>query len=96
MGVFTKHWKKKEEPKPVQVIKADAPAQQKSVRRCFLQHAWGEKVLSVNSDVHEVQHPEHIGKPCDCGKFLWNEGMCGCPGQKHWEAKMVENPNYVG
>jgi hypothetical protein len=102
MGVFTKHWKKKveEEPfveQPPTPEEPQKPSQPIIVaKRCFLQHTWDGKVLTVNGDLHQVQHPQYIGKPCDCGKFIWNEGLCGCPGRKHWEAKMIENENYGG
>lgn len=42
----------------------------------------------------EVQHPEWIGKPCDCRRLLYNEGECFCPSNKKWEIHWQPNPNY--
>ena len=39
----------------------------------------------------EVQHPELIGKVCDCKKVKFNEGRCPtCSGEK-WRIKWEEN-----
>lgn len=56
-------------------------------------HKWDGNVPVVKTEIHSVQFPELMGKACDCGKFIWDEALCGCPGDKHWEAKITENMN---
>lgn len=52
--------------------------------KCKEHHIWSETTESME------------GKPCDCGKMLWHEELCGCPGEKHMEFKPIENPDYKG
>ena len=57
---------------------------------CRNGHRWDGEILKVDSSIHEVQFPQYIGKPCDCGKLIYeSEGMCSCPGKKKWESKMI-------
>lgn len=48
-------------------------------------------VISVDPSIHQIQHPELIGKVCDCGKFKYDEEICGCPGTKDWRVTWKEN-----
>ncbi len=45
---------------------------------CSPYHRWNNERPVVNKDILEVQHPELIGVPCDCGRILYDEGPCGC------------------
>jgi hypothetical protein len=49
---------------------------------------------SIDKAIMEIQHPEWIGKPCDCRKLIYNEGECFCPSNKHWEIHWEPNTNY--
>lgn len=63
---------------------------------CNQYHRINGVIPTVNGAIHSIQHPELIGKVCDCRKQLYAmEGECGCPGSdKHWEIKWIPNPNY--
>ncbi len=50
--------------------------------KCGMFHVWSETVEDMEM------------KPCDCGKMLWHEEMCGCPGKNEKEFKPILNPNY--
>ena len=36
------------------------------------------------------------GEPCQCGKMLWHQEECGCPGDKKIDFKPIPNPDYKG
>lgn len=94
MGVFTKHWHPPhQEPLKTEVVNIpdNSPAENIPCRHA---HLWDGKSLTVDGFIHSIQNQEYYGKPCDCGKFLWHESLCGCPGKKHWEGKLIENPDY--
>lgn len=54
---------------------------------CAFGHAIDLYVPEQHIDFNklEVQRPDLIGKACDCGKFTYSEGECGCGGQKSWK-----------
>ena len=58
--------------------------------KCKLGHSWNGVVPEVDPSIHEIQHPELINTPCDCGKALYDEKLCGCSIKK-WEVKLKEN-----
>lgn len=60
---------------------------------CNPVHKWNGEIIVVDAAKQEVQYPGIVGKPCDCGKMLWDEGMCGPCGQKTWGSKPIENMN---
>jgi hypothetical protein len=97
MSVFTKHWKIPV-PEPAQKTVAPAEVQERVISNddhCKMGHAWGGIVPVIDKHIHSEQNKELIGKPCDCGKFVYNEGMCWCPGVRDWEIKLIENNRYV-
>lgn len=50
-------------------------------------HQWNGIVPVIKGEIHSIQYPDLINKPCDCGRMIWDEGMCNCPMVQHWEAK---------
>jgi GR25 family glycosyltransferase involved in LPS biosynthesis len=38
----------------------------------------------------KIQHPEHIGKICDCGRFVYDEGRCETCGGERWKITWKE------
>ncbi len=59
---------------------------------CSEGHTWDMEIPIVSPSVHQVQYPELMNKPCDCGMLIWNEELCGCA-IKQWEYKPLPNPN---
>ena len=55
-------------------------------------HVINGKLPIVDFNKFELQHPELVGMPCDCKKFIYQEAECGCS-VKQWEVKWIENPN---
>lgn len=60
------------------------------VEFCRHGHVIDGKLPMVNFDKFEVQHPELLGRLCDCGRFRYDEAECGCS-VKQWEVKWKEN-----
>ena len=52
--------------------------------KCSGYHVWPETTEDME------------GKECQCGKMLWHEEACGCPGNNEKEFKPILNPNYHG
>lgn len=46
----------------------------------------------VDPKLFEVQNNELMGKPCDCGRFIYSEEECGCS-IKEWRVTWKENIN---
>lgn len=47
-------------------------------RRCTYFHTWNNERPTVDPRRLEIQHPELIGLPCDCGRVTYDEEPCGC------------------
>jgi len=62
-------------------------------KKCWPVHKWGGAIIVINAEVMEVQYPQLVGAPCDCGKFTWHEESCGCAGNPYWASKPKENTN---
>lgn len=63
---------------------------------CENAHKWNGETPVVDGSRHEVQFPELVNRPCDCGRMIWaGEQQCSCPGDKKWEALIAPNPNYI-
>lgn len=58
---------------------------------CHTGHLINGQVIEVDPTKHEVQHPELIGKVCDCKRFKYDEDTCGCPGTPEWRVTWREN-----
>lgn len=56
---------------------------------CRYAHVWNGKVPTVNEDLFEVQNADIMGKPCDCGQFIYDEHICGCSIKK-WKIYLEE------
>lgn len=41
----------------------------------------------------EVQHPNLIGKPCDCGRLTYSENKCNTCSGDRWRIVWLENTN---
>jgi len=53
------------------------------IAHCIYGHVIEGNLPYVDDLKFEVQHPEHFGKVCDCGRFVYSEGMCPtCNGDK--------------
>lgn len=52
--------------------------------KCKDFHVWSE----TKEDMENV--------PCNCGRMLWHQEECGCPGDKKIDFKPIPNPNYEG
>lgn len=61
---------------------------------CSESHTINMVVPSVHPKIHKVQHPEWVGKECDCKKLIYTESFCFCPNQDNWEIHWQPNPNY--
>lgn len=61
---------------------------------CSENHTINMVVPTIDASIMEIQHPEWIGRACDCGKITYNEGKCYCPNNSHWEIHWKPNPNY--
>ncbi len=61
---------------------------------CNQYHRINGEIPTVNGSVHSIQHPELIGKACDCRKQIYHEEMCSCPGVQTWQVEWKQNPNY--
>lgn len=61
------------------------------VAYCNNGHLIDWQPVQVDPTIHQIQHPELIGKACDCGRFKYDEEMCGCPGTKEWRVTWREN-----
>lgn len=57
---------------------------------CRVQHLWDGIAPIVNEEIHVDQNVDLIGKICDCGKFVYSEGVCSCPSKKKWEVKLLD------
>ena len=60
---------------------------------CMEGHRFNKTLPDVNPELHQVQFPKLMGKPCDCGRTIWHEELCGCAIKK-WERKLLPNTNY--
>lgn len=63
-------------------------------KECYPVHKWGGAIIVVDEQRMEVQYPQLVGAPCDCGRFVWHEEECGCIANRHWGAKPKENINH--
>jgi len=61
---------------------------------CSEGHTLDGVIPTINLNIMQVQHPEWVGKACDCKKLVYNENRCHCPAQGHWEIQWMPNPNY--
>lgn len=60
------------------------------IARCIGTHKIDEKTPWIDETKFEVQHPELLGKECDCGRFIYTEDKCPtCTGDK-WRIIWVE------
>lgn len=62
---------------------------------CRNGHRWNGVVPKIDPKKLFEQHSDLLGKPCDCGKFLYNSRDCGCA-EKEREIWLQENNDYVG
>jgi len=59
--------------------------------QCAHGHVINGVIPTVEQDKFEIQHPELIGKVCDCGKLKYHEEKCPtCSGDK-WKIVWKEN-----
>lgn len=56
---------------------------------CKYSHTFNGVVPTVNEELFEVQNPDLMGKACDCGKFTYDEHVCGCS-IKRWKIYLEE------
>lgn len=61
---------------------------------CSESHTINMVVPTINPHIMQIQHPEWVGKPCDCKKLLYTEGKCFCPSNSHWEIHWMPNTKY--
>lgn len=62
---------------------------------CNQYHMINGEIPPIEPTSHTTQHPDLMGKLCDCKKFIYSEGVCGCPSEDlKWEVKWIANPNY--
>lgn len=61
---------------------------------CSESHTIDMVVPEIDPSKKEVQHPEWVGRACDCNRLIYEEGMCHCPAEKKWEIHWQPNPNY--
>ena len=87
MGKF--NWGGTSSIRPLPLIEQQFYEQEESP--CKNGHLWGGVYPTVNSTVHAIQNEAFIGKPCDCGKLKYNEGLCGCSSNIYWRIEMEEN-----
>lgn len=59
---------------------------------CLLDHRINGELQVVDPTKFEVQHPELMGRACDCGRFVYNEKPCGCT-VKEWRVDWMEKTN---
>lgn len=98
MSVFSKYWKRTKFDTKLNEIAVENIIQATPIHRqkisCRNGHEWKGIYPVINPEIWEIQYPELIGKPCDCNKCLYGEGMCGCDElSKHWEIRLTENTN---
>lgn len=62
------------------------------VAYCNNGHMINWVVPKVDGMLFEIQNKDLIGKPCDCGRFLYDEDTCGCS-VKEWRVTWRENTN---
>lgn len=60
---------------------------------CNYGHFMNGAPPQVDPKILEIQHPELIGKPCDCKKCTYFELQCSCPGTPEWRIEWRENIN---
>lgn len=60
---------------------------------CHSGHLMNGVAVQVDPKKHEIQHPELIGKACDCKRCIYAEELCGCPGTNEWRVTWKENIN---
>lgn len=53
--------------------------------QCVWGHLIGGKAPIVDETIFEIQHPELVGKICDCGRFVYDEGLCPTCGGDKWK-----------
>ena len=59
--------------------------------KCRNGHTWNGVIPTIDPSKHYVQNPDIIGKPCDCGRVIVQEGLCGCSREpKEWELKYLQ------
>lgn len=61
---------------------------------CSEGHTINGVIPTINPNIMQIQHPEWVGKPCDCKKLIYNEGECFCPAQKRFEIHWMPNTKY--
>ncbi len=61
---------------------------------CSENHTIDMIVPTVDPQKLEIQHPEWVGRTCDCKKLLFVEEKCFCPSANTWEIHWHPNPNY--
>jgi len=64
------------------------------IARCIGGHRIDELLPPpIDETKFEVQHPELIGRACDCQRFIYNEEKCPtCSGEK-WKIVWKEKTN---
>lgn len=60
---------------------------------CHTGHLINGIAPQVDPAKAETQNPELIGKVCDCGRCVYAEELCGCPGTNEWRVTWKENMN---
>lgn len=79
MGVFSRHQTKEREQtdEPKVYVHIEEPKTENMIQ-CKFGHAIDGIVPTVDPDKFEVQHPELIGRHCDCQQLVYSEEACGC------------------
>lgn len=61
---------------------------------CSEGHTIDMVIPTVDPYKLEIQHPEWVGKVCDCRKLIFVEEKCYCQNANTWEIHWQPNPNY--
>jgi GR25 family glycosyltransferase involved in LPS biosynthesis len=59
------------------------PIMAQEIAQCIHGHCIDGNIPYVNDLQFETQHPDLVGRTCDCGRFVYSEGKCPtCSGEK--------------
>lgn len=94
MSVFSKHFKesrKVSDIKPIITVHNNYTTNMEDEKiNCRNGHTWGGEIPTVNPEILNYQNVNLVGKPCDCGMVVYDEGKCGCQIPK-WQIELKEN-----
>lgn len=60
---------------------------------CYNGHLIDGVAPTVDHNKLEIQHPELMGRVCDCKSCTYWEAQCTCPGTPEWRIEWKENYN---